>query len=232
MSFGYFIILILMLICVCLCVCLVMPRSSQPTIDPFQSVWTDVKKQAAVGLLEHLHRKTNRYFLAYGTLLGYARHDGHIIPWDDDLDVGMHEKDFARVRDQLNTDEVELVQFRKYAYKIHYRKNKKIKHHAWSWPWIDIFIFTEDPATSKLFCPSSDGARYPKDLVFPLRYGMFESTQAVVPNDPRGVLDIQYGDDWKSTCDSGQYHHENENKKQRRVVDCAQLLQAQPQIYI
>ena len=29
------------------------------------------------------------YFLAYGAVIGMARHDGHAIPWDDDIDLIM-----------------------------------------------------------------------------------------------------------------------------------------------
>ena len=56
--------------------------------NPFQNVWSIQKKQEALALLEHLHNVTDKYFLMYGTLLGYVRHNKQIIPWDDDLDVG------------------------------------------------------------------------------------------------------------------------------------------------
>lgn len=44
------------------------------------------------------------YFLAYGSLLGLRRHNGKMIPWDDDVDVIMPRRDYESALSVLKKD--------------------------------------------------------------------------------------------------------------------------------
>ena len=47
-------------------------------------------------LTKYLHENNLRYYMIGGTMLGAARHQG-IIPWDDDIDIGMPRSDYEKL---------------------------------------------------------------------------------------------------------------------------------------
>jgi len=44
------------------------------------------------------------YFLSGGNILGIVRHEGHYVPWDDDIDIYMMEKDCKKLEKLLMTE--------------------------------------------------------------------------------------------------------------------------------
>lgn len=75
-------------------------------------IYADELKKIELKLLCEFHKICNgigiNYSLAYGTLLGAARHKG-FIPWDDDIDVCMFRNDYEKFIDYCKSNETSFI---------------------------------------------------------------------------------------------------------------------------
>ncbi|MGO9773406.1 MAG: LicD family protein, partial [Roseiarcus sp.] len=195
--------------------------------DPFASVWDDTSLAQQRRLLQRTlaiaeSRKIALY-LYWGTLLGHVREAG-ILPWDDDVDFALFDPgqaaelcaafqaDGLKTHDLRSASETWIKVFDP-TYAV-----TPYPLCPWTWPCIDIFIYSMDPKTANGSCPV---VAYPHDLILPGRVTMFEGARCWEPEQPLAVLDLQYGD-WRNCEVSPHYSHRSEQlnagQSTRRIV--------------
>ena len=166
------------------------PRTSPNVILPLYQMMKDVHEILSYSEIE--------YHIDGGTLLGAVRHSG-IIPWDDDLDIMIHEKH----QDNFVTKVVPLLY--KLGYQILIEKGyARVYCTPLINPWLndmanapvlglDIF-FCHDAANASLVI---DEAEWPSPLylcdLFPLKLYQFGDFKVWGPNNPRPYLTELYG---------------------------------------
>ena len=164
-----------------------------------RNVAVDLFKEV-VGLLKELQLVS---FLISGTLLEKIRHND-LIPWDDDMDLMVHESLFDKVPELkekyphlqfMCADHMTYlkVSFKDRGYQIpppshlkfDYCLNASLPNR---WPFIDLFVYSETEDSLKFYHRVWDKTKF-----FPLAQTQFIGAEVSMPLEPDYFLKYNYG---------------------------------------
>ena len=175
------------------------------------------------------------YWVDGGTLLGAVRHHG-IIPWDDDGDILVWEKDEDKIKNLgpiLAKYNLTLMPVW-FGYKVFFKNGQTIPGYSWKYPAIDIFVMKEHPGINTRY--KYDKAQkafghchYVKRKMYPLqryKFGSF-TVNGAMREGADDYLNKCYGEDWMDYAYQ-QYDHENEKSMKKIKVKLTDKAPAQP----
>lgn len=189
-------------------------KTSEKTIRLLYQIFYDVHR-----LLE---REGISYWIIGGTALGAVRHDG-IIPWDDDVDIGIDHRDMKRIPELKNTlkkcgyglTRVWL------GYKIFYLDIPPTGKHKYSFPNIDIFGYEHYKGKVRLDRQSCRDM-WPKEYfyveeLYPLKKYTFGEFEVWGPYKYKEYFNRAFGKKWNIEA-YRDYDHEQEEEVDKVLV--------------
>ncbi|XP_064646015.1 uncharacterized protein LOC135499273 [Lineus longissimus] len=209
--------------------------------NSFKPLMTAEETKQYMELFEVFHNVTEEsnisYFIDSGTLIGAFRHGG-FIPWDDDIDVQIHENDTDKLISALKSqapkyehyvwtseDEGEsenVVNMKFFPADGKIINSKRFPAGCkWKWPFMDIFFYKMNSkwislSTSRIYA-------YPKEVFFPHDLVRFENLLVYAPRLPEVIFNLEYN---LSECISPRYNHREEDHfpvEQDKKVPCKEL---------
>lgn len=164
----------------------------------------ELKKLLKITHLLFTQNKIN-YSMCGGTMLGAIRHKNK-IPWDDDADLIIFDKDedkFKNLDWKKNGCKVDAHWF---GYKISFIDGKKAiengKEQAWNYPFVDIFVMKKE--NGKYVYTVEENKKYwPKEYLyenemFPLKLYQFDNLMLYGPNKAYNYLNRTLNPGWET----------------------------------
>ena len=156
------------------------------------------------------------YLLYSGSLLGSYRHED-IVPWDDDVDVIIPDRQKEVLYSALsilkpdfilNTDMI--IRWKFYSF-----LSKPIKDKSWKWPFLDISFYLENDTHIWDSDEYWEVNLYNKSIVFPLKEGIFMGLRLPIPRDPYAVLSVSMD---VNMCVSNSFDHRLEESVPSHLI--------------
>jgi len=225
---DYYSIYIIVITLICLAIVIILYNIKELTITNELTIKKELKENFDISkdekneiysylkIILNCFTKSNiPFWIIGGTTLGSVRH-GEMIPWDDDADIGVFEKDMEKV---LSINKV----INNFGYEIvpHWRifKFRKIGQ---EYPFVDIFCYFEDNGTYYMnhieLRNMWKNEYYKYDELFPLKLYKFGNLNLPGPNYPVDYLDRMYPK-WQYMAYITYDHKNMENKNEEIKLD-------------
>lgn len=175
--------------------------------------WNDHTKtlaQKLLAVLSGLAKSCNVNLVLHGgTLLGAIRHNS-IMPWDDDIDLGMCIDDVNTLLECLSaSSEVRWTEWsgvfrgvKTQYYKVWLPEGDDIPGYPYKFPFVDIWLYYPEENNMHY----KEWPAFNSKLYFPLKTMQFEGSIFHIPGDTLGFLDFLFAD-WRTHIKVYTYSH-------------------------